>query len=356
MGQPLIAEDPPVARYPVRMRHAHLLLALVALTAVTACDPALPDASDEPEPPSGGEREVSFDSEAGPVPGTLRVPDTAEAGAPVPGVVIVSGSGPTDRDGNSPLRPEADTNREFADLLARHGVASLRYDKAGSGEARALAGDGEEPVDFALFEEQLTAAYHELAGQEEVDSEHLGVLGHSEGALFALRAADLVGDHRPDLLILAAPPGDRYLDILDRQLTESVRDAEAAGQVETGEAARVLSDTRYATAALRDRGEVPEDLHPMLDGLYTRANADFLSHADALDPRELAEDLPSGLPSLVLWGTEDAQITEAEVGRLMEGLEEGSRVDVPQADHVFRLYDDSPGAARTASSWRGEGR
>src|SRR5690625_3521670 len=111
------------------MRHALPAFAACAVLVLAACDPALPDPAEDPEPAAGTEREVSFDSRAGEVPGTLMLPPGAADDAPVPGLVIVSGSGPTDRDGNSPMRPEADTNRNFADLLAEQGVATLRYDK-----------------------------------------------------------------------------------------------------------------------------------------------------------------------------------------------------------------------------------
>src|SRR6266702_4213532 len=53
---------------------------------------------------------------------------------PFPAVVMVAGSGPTDRDWNSPLLPGSNGSAHLlAEALARAGIASLRYDKRASG-------------------------------------------------------------------------------------------------------------------------------------------------------------------------------------------------------------------------------
>ncbi len=63
--------------------------------------------------------------------GTLETPD---ASAPWPAVLIVAGSGPTDRDGNSAGLPGAnDSLKQLALGLAKQGIASVRYDKRGIG-------------------------------------------------------------------------------------------------------------------------------------------------------------------------------------------------------------------------------
>ena len=67
--------------------------------------------------------------------GTLMLPGIA-ASKRVPGVVLIAGSGPTDRDGNNPLVPERiDLLRQVAERLAEAGIASLRYDKRGIGQS-----------------------------------------------------------------------------------------------------------------------------------------------------------------------------------------------------------------------------
>ncbi|KOX15303.1 alpha/beta hydrolase [Nocardiopsis sp. NRRL B-16309] len=310
--------------------------AALTLVLASACATG-DDTSVEPPGSDGAQRELTFEGGGREVAATLTLP--LRASDPMPGALLISGSGPTDRDGNSPLRPEADTNLNLARVLAEAGVASLRYDKLGSGES-AEEIDPEAPVEHEVFDDEVAAAYAELVAQPEVDPERTVVVGHSEGALYALRAHDIV-DADP-ARILVAPPGTRYLDLIDRQITEQVRRAEASGQLQEGRTRALLSDARYGRAEVRAGRELDDDIDSF--GVYTPQNQDFLAWIDSFDPVDLAADLPAGTPVLVLWGEQDAQVSEEEVDRLMTGLPDARRVDLPDADHVLREFRDEPGA------------
>ena len=110
--------------------------------------------------------------------GTLTVPE----GSGYPAVVLVSGSGPQDRDetimGHQPFRV-------LADHLSRNGVAVLRYDDRGVGES---TGDRRQAV-TADFAEDAAAAVAYLRGRGDMDAARVGVIGHSEGAVVAARLA-----------------------------------------------------------------------------------------------------------------------------------------------------------------------
>lgn len=312
-----------------------------ALLLTTACSA---DAPADPPGSVGQQREVQFAAGEDEIHGTFTLPEADAEG--VPGALVISGSGPTDRDGNSDMRPGADTNLNFARLLADSGVATLRYDKLGSGETGLDDRDAEDPVDPETFDEQAAAAYEFLVDQPEVDPERTLVLGHSEGALYALRMHELVPGSSPDV-VLAAPPGERYLDVVDRQLTEQVRTAEAMGSLGEAEALTVLSDARAARAAVRAGRTMPEEMDPSLAGLYGPGNRETLAFLDELVPAELAADLPEGTGSLVLRGEQDTQISREEIDELMTGFDDGAggggfaeRVDLPATDHVFREQDD----------------
>ncbi|WP_150253044.1 alpha/beta hydrolase family protein [Nocardiopsis deserti] len=328
-----------------RWRTALVGAVSAVLLSTAACAPADDGAAEAPGV-GGVEREVAFEGGGHQVSGTFRMPEGVSG--TVPGALIISGSGPTDRDGNSSVRPNAGTNQNLSRVLADVGVASLRYDKYGSGPDFETPGPGEiAPVDPVIFDEQVAAAYEELVAQPEVDPERVVVVGHSEGALYALRAHELIGaEHPSPALVLAAPPGTRYLDLVDRQLTEQMRTVEASGQVEERQVVQLLSDARAGRAAIRSGRALSDVEMPSggVFGVYTLANEDFLAYMDAFDPVELAEDLPGGTPVLVLWGEEDTQVSRDDVDRLMTGLEGARRVDVPDTDHVFRRYLDEPGA------------
>ncbi len=132
------------------------------------------------------------------------------AGAgPFPGVVMVAGSGPTDRDWNTPLLPGTNGSaRLLAEELARRGIASIRYDKRAAGPHAAenfprLIGK----VSFQAHVDELAGAVRELAGCDFVDPARIFALTNSEGGLHALNYQV----HGPALpfagLVLTAPPG-----------------------------------------------------------------------------------------------------------------------------------------------------
>ncbi len=178
---------------------------------------AAPFAVERPQEPKGpfpyAAEEVTFRSPAGGVElaGTFVLPPGE---GPFPAVAMISGSGPQDRDeslmGHKPFLV-------IADHLARHGIASLRWDDRGTG---ASGGDhlGSTIDDFAA---DARAAVAFLAARPGVDSGAVGLLGHSEGGLIAPRVA--AEDRRVAFLVLLAPPGEPLPDLLMRQARAAYR-------------------------------------------------------------------------------------------------------------------------------------
>ena len=126
-------------------------------------------------------RQILFESEGLELAGTLLAPEDADHR---PAVLMLPGSGETDRDDNAP-RLAIDAFPQIATSLASIGFASLRYDKRGIGRSQGnywKTGFHDHVVD-------ATAALSWLCTQPEVDSERIYVLGHSEGSLLAIRLA-----------------------------------------------------------------------------------------------------------------------------------------------------------------------
>src|SRR5215471_3198774 len=129
--------------------------------------------------------EVSWRLEPTTLYGTLLRPAQAE---PVPGAVFVAGSGPTDRDWNSPLLPGHNGSaRLIAESLATSGFASLRYDKRASGphvqeNMPFLIGK----LDMQSHVEELAGAVRTLAAQDFVRTDRIFAVANSEGTLHAL--------------------------------------------------------------------------------------------------------------------------------------------------------------------------
>jgi fermentation-respiration switch protein FrsA (DUF1100 family) len=141
--------------------------------------------------------EVTFQNPVGKfeLAGTLTLP---EKKGHYPAVVLISGSGPQNRDeellGHKPFLV-------IADFLTRHGYAVLRYDDRGTGSSKGEF-KGATTVDFA---QDASAAADYLRSVEEIDTTRIGLIGHSEGGVIA----PIVASERKDVayIIMMAGPG-----------------------------------------------------------------------------------------------------------------------------------------------------
>jgi alpha-beta hydrolase superfamily lysophospholipase len=286
---------------------------------------------------------VSFPAHGITIHATFRHP-VGEA-SPVPGVLLIAGSGPTDRNSNSTLeKGPIDTLKTLADWLSDDGVATLRYDKLGSGKTG--LGPYATKVDsigIAPFEQESAAALTFLAQQKGVNDKQLGVFGHSEGALFALLLATGHAGHVPAIhaLGLIEPLSDRYLTLVSVQV-----EAEVAAQLKAGEISKSLAATVDATLTsaitrLRATGEVSANLKYGLATLLNASNAKFFQEADRFDPKSLARALPSATPVLVTCSTSDNQVSCLQVGRIVQGLRGAGAhyqlIQMANVDHVLKV-------------------
>src|SRR4029453_6197659 len=127
------------------------------------------------------ERAVTAPGPGGPLAGTL-----VDAGSGSPVILIIPGSGPTDRDGNNPLGVKASPYRLLAAALSKKGVSTVRIDKRGMfGSKRAVVDANRVRIaDYARDTHAWISSIRRVTGASCV-----WVLGHSEGGLVALTAA-----------------------------------------------------------------------------------------------------------------------------------------------------------------------
>lgn len=155
---------------------------------------------------AGEQRDVSWQDDSLTISGTLTQPFGCR---PCPAVVLVAGSGPTDRDWNSPLLPGTNGSAHLlAQALAREGIASVRYDKRGSGphareQLPLLIGK----IDMQSFADELAGAVHLLADQQDIRADRIFALANSEGTLHALNYQIQAPELPLAGLVLAGPPG-----------------------------------------------------------------------------------------------------------------------------------------------------
>jgi hypothetical protein len=269
---------------------------------------------------------------------------------PFPAVVLVAGSGPTDRDWCSPLLPgDNGSGRLFAEAFADAGIASLRYDKRVSGpHARENVPRLIGHLSMRSHLDELVAAVQVLAAQDFVDRSRIVGLGNSEGALHVLHNATSPREVPFVGCVLAAPPGRPIQDVLLSQL------ALQAAQVPGG--AELLP--RVEEAAARYAAGEPMDPDPRLPETVRMVLASFETPANLPFARELwVESACDSLakvriPTLVLIGGSDVQIDVHADGDPLQGAAAGmSNVTFafpPTANHVFK--EDTRTPAEVASS------
>ena len=303
-------------------------------------------------PPAASE--VHFTSSADTVYGTLLLP--ANAAGKVPGAVILAGSGPTDRDGNSKeLNGRTDTLKDFAQVLAAHGVASLRYDKLGTGET-GLASFASHPDDigFDVYVQEAKDAIAYLRTRPGIDPNRIMIVGHSEGGLIAMVVTNALGQKSGiEALALASPPGNGYLETIESQLRAQFAAAVAQGSVTQARADAANAQTQQIVDALKTTGVYPPGLtvtDPALQSIFSKANEHFLAQAEQHEPAEEAAKLPAALPILVLHGDKDQQVSDADIARLVGALRSSGHTKVesdqlPDVDHVFKEVPGTPNPA-----------
>ncbi|WBT07227.1 alpha/beta fold hydrolase [Brevundimonas vesicularis] len=188
--------------------------------------------------------DIALPAQPAPLHGTLLTPE-----APTAVAVILPGSGPTDRDGNSPMGVAASTYRLLAEGLAEQGVATVRIDKRGIATS-AAAGPAEADLRFDAYAADARAWATEAAARTGQPCAWL--IGHSEGALVALKAVE-GGDDKVCGLILLSGAGRPAGVVIREQLQAGLPDplkTQAFAVLTELEAGRTVADTPPALAAL----------------------------------------------------------------------------------------------------------
>jgi pimeloyl-ACP methyl ester carboxylesterase len=275
-------------------------------------------AAAENRPPSPAEAsptvrngQVTLDTGTGMLNGTLTLP---EGTGPFPLVLIIAGSGPTDRDGNSRLLPGKNNSlKMLAEGLAGIGIAALRYDKRGIA-ASAAAGTDESKVTFDTFIDDAVAWIEQLKPDSRFSD--FGVIGHSEGSLIGIMASQRTGVHVfVSISGSGKPINEILLDQLNRQMPTGVE-----------EAGRIIDSLR--------RGKTVEQVSPQLQSLFRPGVQPFLISLFPYDPAEEISKLE--MPVLIVNGRRDLQTDVSQARVLSAAKPEASLCIIDSMNHVLK--------------------
>ena len=267
--------------------------------------------------------------------GTITKPNS---GDPFPAILLVTGSGPQDRDetifGHKPFKV-------IAEFLSARGYLVLRYDDRGVGQST-----GEHRGTTLDFAGDARAAIDYLRGRPDVDPSRVGILGHSEGATIGTIIAARHGDLAFVVLLAGtALPGDQVLrqqiraqlEVLGKDAAHIARNDRYAGRLITLATADPFDQTALTDAVEDIRAREGESQQ------WAEAQAAFFSsgwvrHFLTFDPGPTLSQLR--LPVLALFGETDRQVfaaPNAAAARTAFSANPAARVEVvPDANHLFQ--------------------
>lgn len=259
-----------------------------------------------------GEQALTLTTSTGAIGGTLTLP---AASGKVPVALIIAGSGPTDRDGNSTLPGfRNDSLKLLAEALARQGIASVRYDKRGIGASRAAM-----TTESALrFDDLVDDAAGWIAKlKTDPRFSKVVVIGHSEGSLIGMLAAPRAG---ADALVSVAGIADGLGVVLRRQLAGRLPPALAA------DSERILASLEH--------GQTVAEVPPALAMFYRPSVQPYLISILKYAPAERFAALR--IPALIVQGTSDTQVGVDQAEKLKAARPDATLAIIPDMNHVLK--------------------
>ena len=239
-------------------------------------------------------------------------------------VLIVAGSGPTDRNGNSGQGLNSYAYKMLADELVKGGVAILRYDKRAIGRSTLNDPTTIPNLVFNDFVDDAVRCIDYLRGE---GFKKVVVVGHSEGGEIALHLA-LREDVKVDGLVLLCCPGYSMDQILIAQLS---------AQLVPQYIGLMATATNIIKSIKRGDSVAVESIPQELLSLFHPSVQPFLCSSMAFDPAELMSRVEQ--PTLIISGGRDIQVAKDNADRLMAVAKCGEHIHFDQMTHILKSAD-----------------
>lgn len=259
-------------------------------------------------------RPIQLKTSSGTLYGTLEVPSNT----PCPVVLIIAGSGPTDRNGNSPTLAGPNNHLKLlAQALRKNHIASLRYDKRGIGKSRA-AGPQEADLRFDDYVQDAVQWCKKLNRDPRFNK--LIVMGHSEGSLIGILASQEIS---VDAFISVAGVGRRASTLIIDQIRNKVPDT-------TLQKSKQIIDSLLAKQTVAD---VPSDMNILF---RPSVQPYLISWFQYKPTKEIAK---LEVPTLIVQGTTDMQVPIHDAKLLSRAKPDARLKMIPGMNHILKSVD-----------------
>jgi len=257
-------------------------------------------------------KDITISVKDGTLHGTLEIPSGV---GPCPAVVIISGSGPTDRDGNNPLAGGKNNSLKLlAESLASHGIASVRYDKRGIGES-AQAVTKEEDLRFETYIDDAVLWGKEL--QKDRRFTHMTIVGHSEGSLIGMVACQKLGG---SAFVSIAGAGFPASQIILTQLKPKLPEP-------------LFRDVTSIVDQL-NQGQTVTTVPKALHSLFRASVQPYMISWFRYDPAKEVAKLQ--VPVLIVQGSTDIQISIDDAKTLLKSNKKAKLITISGMNHVLK--------------------
>ena len=260
------------------------------------------------------ESEVVLKTSTGEIYGTLAIPSNVKVS---PVVLIIAGSGPTDRDCNSPMGIQTNAYKMLSESFAKNGISTLRFDKRGIGKSKP-AMSSESELRFETYINDVIAWISLLKSDKRFSS--IIILGHSEGSLIGMIAAEKtnVGG-----FISIAGVGKSADKVLQEQLKTKLPP-------------QLLDESNKILDSLKI-GKTVSNVNSNLVALYRPSVQPYMISWIKYDPAKEIGKLK--IPVLIIQGTTDLQVTLNDSKLLTVAKPDAKVLIIENMNHVLKESD-----------------
>ena len=238
-----------------------------------------------------------------------------------PVVLLISGSGPTDRNGNNP-QMKNDALKQVAYALAEKGIASIRYDKRGIAASRS-AGISEKDLRFENYIVDAEAWINALRKIDRYTT--ITVAGHSEGSLIGMVAAK-----KADKFISIAGAGRSIDVVIKEQLINQPQP---------------VKEHAYGILDTLKMGIHPTTVNPIVFSLFRPSIQPYMISWIKYDPAKQIDTLNQlKIPVLIIQGTRDIQVAVKDAELLKAANPSAQLLLIEDMNHVLRKVEDNRNA------------